>query len=80
MNAAEQNVAQTALLAGTVLAAGFFAGLTVASQLALHASNPMTLPSWAVTVDTYRMAAAGTAGIGLLSLLALEWATDSVTQ
>lgn len=76
----EYEIAQTALLAATVLAAGFFAGLSVASQLALHAISPLTLPEWAIKVDNLRMVAAGTVGIGLLSLLALEYATDSVTQ
>jgi len=65
-------VGHTVLLAMTVLAAGFFAGLTVASQLALQATGPLTLPAWAVTVDQMRMASAGVIVLGFIWLLALD--------
>ena len=67
-----REIGQTVLLAVTVLAAGFFAGLTVASQVALQATGPLTLPAWAVTVDQMRMAAAGVIVLGFIWLLALE--------
>jgi hypothetical protein len=67
-----REIGQTVLLAVTVLAAGFFAGLTVATQLALNATAPLTLPAWAVTVDQMRMASAGVIVLGFIWLLALE--------
>lgn len=80
MDIDRRELTQSVLLAVTALAAGFFAGLTVASQFALNATAPLTLPAWAGVVEQLRLAAAVITGLGLVALLALEWTTDSVTQ
>lgn len=80
MDIDRHELTQTVLLAVAVLAAGFFAGLTVASQLALNATAPLTLPAWAGVVEQLRLAAAAIAALGLVALLALEWTAESVTQ
>jgi len=63
------------LFATVVFSVGLFAGLTIAGQLALQASAPLSTPEWLAPVETIRMVSVGGVVVGLLGLLGIDFAT-----